>query len=298
MSNDPNLQVFILGQFAIAGADHAMKEIPAPKTRELLAYILLNRSIHSREKLAALFWPEHSTGQSRKLLSHVIWQLKSAVCELEMKKNSCIITDSSFLGVSPDVDLWLDAWQLEKVFEESQDVNGRDLAPEQFQALCTAAGLYKGELLPGCYSDWCIYERERLLRLYLLTLDKLLTYCEAQNLYEQGIKYGEAILRHDRAREKTHLQLMRMLHRAGHRTLAISQYRQCRQILADELGVEPSRSTKMLHQKICQDQPADSDMLEAQVPLHGRDIAASYKQIKETLTALQQHVDQLLQIMP
>jgi len=39
--------------------------------------------------------------------------------------------------------------------------------------------------------------------MYLSMLDKLLDHCEAAGEYEAGVAYGELILRHDRARERT-----------------------------------------------------------------------------------------------
>ncbi|MEZ4660564.1 MAG: hypothetical protein R2911_23660 [Caldilineaceae bacterium] len=43
-----------------------------------------------------------------------------------------------------------------------------------------------------------MFERERLQLIYLTLLDKLMGYCESQQLYEQGIAYGQTILRFDR----------------------------------------------------------------------------------------------------
>jgi len=56
----------------------------------------------------------------------------------------------------------------------------------------------------GCYDDWCIFERERLQNIYLLMLDKLISYSAKHREYEAGQGYGYTILRYDRARERTH----------------------------------------------------------------------------------------------
>jgi DNA-binding SARP family transcriptional activator len=41
---------------------------------------------------------------------------------------------------------------------------------------------------------------------------------------------------------------MRVLARKGQRSAALAQYERCRQVLADELGVEPSIETTALYQ--------------------------------------------------
>ena len=37
--------------------------------------------------------------------------------------------------------------------------------------------VYRGDLLEGCYQDWCLFERERLQNAYLAMLDKLMVRC-------------------------------------------------------------------------------------------------------------------------
>src|SRR5438128_1039451 len=58
--------------------------------------------------------------------------------------------------------------------------------------------LYRGDLLEGWYSDWCLYERERLQHMYLAMLDKLMEYSESHQEYETGQTYGMRALRYDR----------------------------------------------------------------------------------------------------
>ena len=57
----------------------------------------------------------------------------------------------------------------------------------------------EGDLIETLYSDWCIYERDRLQLVYLAMLEKLMGYCEDRQRYPQGIAYGQRILRYDPA---------------------------------------------------------------------------------------------------
>jgi len=63
--------------------------------------------------------------------------------------------------------------------------------------------IYQGNLLEAWYQDWCLYERERLQKLFLAMLDMLMDYCEAPQDYETGRTFGNRILQDDRAREHT-----------------------------------------------------------------------------------------------
>jgi len=87
----------------------------------------------------------------------------------------------------------------------------------------------------------------------LMLLDKLVQYCELHQKYEVGLTYGMEILRHDRAYERTHRQLMRLYFMSGNRTQALHQYKYCVMALRDELGVEPSEKTKQLYEQIRRD---------------------------------------------
>jgi predicted ATPase len=54
----------------------------------------------------------------------------------------------------------------------------------------------------------------------------------------------------DPLREKSHRAVMLLLARCGERTTAIAQYQACRDILAEELDVEPTRETVALYERI------------------------------------------------
>jgi len=51
-------------------------------------------------------------------------------------------------------------------------------------------------------------------------------------------------------REEAHRQLMRILAHSGQRSAALAQYKVCRRILAEELGVEPDAETQALYARI------------------------------------------------
>jgi DNA-binding SARP family transcriptional activator len=147
--------------------------------------------------------------------------------------------------------------------------------------------------LEGCYQDWCIYERERFQHMYLAMLDKLMDHCEACREYEEGLGYGSAILRCDRARERTHRRLMRLHYLARNRTAALRQYAQCVDALREELGVGPSRRTTALYEQIRADHLAG-------LPFEPEDARAAMEPLAlplyQTLEYLRQLYGSLLEI--
>ncbi len=152
-------------------------------------------------------------------------------------------------------------------FEEAsavaREVPGKQLDRSSAEILKDAVKLYRGELLEGCYQDWCLFERERLQNIYLSMLEKLMIYSAEHHEYEAGQGYGSIILKYDRARESTHRQLMHLQYKAGDRTAALRQYERCIRALDEELGVKPQKRTTSLYEQIRADRLDDSSIITA-----------------------------------
>jgi DNA-binding SARP family transcriptional activator len=259
------LNIHLLGKFSVECNAKVLSVFSACKLQELFSYLLLYRDRpHSREILAGHLWGDSTTEKSRKYLRQTLWHLQTA---LDMKGSGdapgvCLHVEHDWVQIDTHRTMWLDVAVLEKAFTLVQDVPGCDLNPEQAAALQVAVELYRGDLLEGWYQDWCLFERELLQNKYLMILDKLLGYCLSHQEYDAGQHYGSLILRFDRARESTHRQLMRMLHRSGDRTGALRQYERCVSALREELGVGPDTLTRALYEEI---RGAHPQMLIAQI---------------------------------
>jgi DNA-binding SARP family transcriptional activator len=228
--------------------------LEARKVQELLCYLLLHRQqVHNRERLATLFWGNQTTANSRKYLRQTLWQLQSALDKLDAPGGPLLLANDEWIQVNPAAALWLDVAVLEDAFLPVQQTPGAELSAAEAAALEEAVGVYQADLLDGWYLDWCIFERERLQSMYLGALDKLVSGCEARCDYGKGIVHAAAILRCDRARERTYRHMMRMHYLAGDRTQALRDYDTCVAALQDELGVDPARSTVTLYEEIRDD---------------------------------------------
>jgi DNA-binding SARP family transcriptional activator len=170
------------------------------------------------------------------------------------KPDQLLLADNELIRINPNLPIRLDVDDFEKAFASARGIHGRDLSGEQALALAEAVALHQGTLIEGCYEDWCLCERERLLDMNLTMLEKLIGYCEAQGEYEQGMSYGDSLLRYDSAHECAHRAMMRLKYKSGDRTGALRQYQRCEKALMSELGVEPSSRTKELNEKIRNDE--------------------------------------------
>jgi DNA-binding SARP family transcriptional activator len=246
------VNVRLFGRLSIEVDQHPVTGLDAGKAQELFCYLLLHRDrTHRREELACLLWGETSEPQARKYLRQTLWQLQSALDPRgEQEASRLLLVEADWVGVNPGADLSVDATVFDAAIDAAEGITGGALDPSHVDALDTAADLYVGDLLEGWYQDWCLFERERLQGRYLGLLDKLMAYCLASGRYEAGLEYGARILRHDRASERAHRQLMRLHYLAGDRTAALRQYQTCLTVLDQELGVRPSRRSTALYEQI------------------------------------------------
>jgi DNA-binding SARP family transcriptional activator len=238
------LRIRLLGRVCVQQDGQPPADLPA-KAQELFCILLLRRDrARTRDEVSALLWPDADTSLGRKYLRQALWQLQSALTA------RLLVLTPGWVRVDANADWWLDVDMFERAWEASRDVTSARLTGRQAHALEEAVALYRGDLVEGSCSDWCLYERDRLQLTYLAMLEKLMGYCDAHHRYTQGIAYGHRILRHDPARESTHQQLMRLYYRAGDRTTALRQYERCADALKRELSLAPAAGTMVLRDQI------------------------------------------------
>ena len=281
------VRFFLLGKFCLEIHGKETCKIEPRKAEELLGFLLLNRNRpQSRERLAELLWGESSQDQANNYLRKALWQLQSALDAPRFGEQGLLLIDGEWIQINPQLEIWLDIAVLETSFKESQGILGRNLNEQQAQSIQEAVNAYRGDLLDGWYQDWCLYDRERLQHLYLAMLDKLMDYSEMRGAYEEGLAFGQSILQHDKARERTHRRLMRLHYCAGDRTAALRQYQRCVASLKEELDVQPADRTRLLYEMIREDKLDKVDL-----PDYGR--AHQRNEAGESLNLLLNHLKNL-----
>lgn len=296
------LDVHLFGRFRARSGERDLSGLDACKVQELFGYLLVHRDRpHSREALAALLWGDTSTVKSKKYLRQALWQLQTALDAEGETAVGVLTVEHDWVRLNSAEGFWLDVAVFERAFASAKGSAGREMDDESAGALRVAVEVYAGDLLEGWYQDWCLYERERLQNMYLAMLDKLIGYCEARRKFELGLFYGALILRYDRARERTHRQMMSLQYLSGDRTAALRQYERCAAALDEELGVRPDKRTSALYQQIRagsvdtaprqDERPAPEAEAEAGAASLA-DVLGRLKQIQNILTDTQQRVSQ------
>lgn len=299
-----SLNVRLFGKFEVQCGEQDLAGLDAPKVQELFSYLLLYRGrAHPRETLSSLLWPDVPTSDSRKCLRQVLWRLQTALeTQTGPINGSFLLLEPNWIQLDPETDLWIDVAAFEQAFILVHRMAGQQLQASDVQAVQTATQLYRGDLLEGCYQDWCLFERERLQSMYLSMLEKLMAYYEAHGEYETGLACGSRVLRCDAAHERTHRRLMRLHYLLGNRTAALRQYERCVVALREALNVHPSERTVAIYEQIRSDQLVSRAVSEAienhratALPL--LQMLSHLKMFQTTLVETQRQLQQAIQVV-
>ena len=219
-----DVMVHLLGGLYVARSGYRM-EVPEGCKR-LLAFLALRRSRVERCHAAGTLWPCVDDRRAAGNLRSALWRLRCADIDvLETDKRSVGLRQ----GVTVDV--------LEVADWASRIIAQRQL-PEDLSLTWPLADAL--DLLPGCYDDWAIIERERMRQ-------RMLHALEALSHAMTGIgRYGEAV---DAAMMAISVEPLR---ESAQRALLEAHLAECnliearrdfvmyRNLVRRELGVEPS----------------------------------------------------------
>jgi DNA-binding SARP family transcriptional activator len=255
----PVLHIQLLGDFRLTYGDEPLSAIVQSRQQSLLAYLVLHRgALLPRQHLAFLFWPDTGEAQALTNLRNLLFKLRQALPEPER----FLQADTQTVGWRPDAPCTLDVADFISL---AQCATQADL--EQ------AVSLYRGDLLPHCYDEWIVPERERLQHMLLGALEKLVSRAEAARNYSAAIGYAQQLVQRDPLREETYRHLIRLHALNGDRAAAMHVYHTCATTLQRELGVEPGKPTRQAYEQLLnlEAQPSPLRVQAAVLPLVGRE---------------------------
>jgi predicted ATPase/DNA-binding SARP family transcriptional activator len=225
------------------------------KTRALLVYLVLNPGPQSRHTLMGLLWGELPEANARRNLRRALWNLRRQLAGPDLPPP--LLADREAVCLSWESSCWSDVRALETACSSLQPASGSPASISNLDALRLAVELYRGEFLEGfhvtdalAFEEWALAERERLRTTALQALQYLVEGYASQRKVERALLCARRWLALDPWREEAHRWLMRLLARLGQREEALAQYEACKQVLAEELGVEPTQETHALYEQI------------------------------------------------
>jgi DNA-binding SARP family transcriptional activator len=215
--------LWLLGQFRLEfGAEPVDL---CRNAQRLLAFVGLRGRV-SRTVLAGILWPEVTEEHARGSLRTALWKLPRGDQPLVQGCGDWLVASDS---MQVDVHTFTET-ALGVVQGYGSPVSGH-----------LALGLVGAEdLLPGWDEDWVQLEREHLRQLRLHALDALAEALVRQGKPALALEAAWASVRTEPLRESAHRVVVSVHLAEGNLSEALHHYQAFRQLLNEELGVEPS----------------------------------------------------------
>lgn len=249
------LAVLLLGSMEVRWSSanpraETRPRFPTRHAESLFAYLVLNRErLLPRDVVIGALWGELSEDTARKRLRTALWRVRSTLSEMlpsGRASDDFVVVSRDRVGFSPSAPCWVDVERFEALARPHPGTPQAADCGARLPCLQQAVELYRGDLLEGEYAEWCHTARARLQAQYLDAVERLMRCYATTGAWSEALDCGQRILSVDPLREKVHREVMALYYLAGDRPRALRQFSNCEQMLRDELGVDPMRSTRQL----------------------------------------------------
>ncbi len=244
MSTIPRLHVALLGGFSLTVNEQPLTTINQPQQQSLLAYLMLQtRTPQLRRQIAFLFWPDSNEARAYANLRRALHKLRHD-CPVV---NHFLVSTATTLAWQRTAEFAVDVATYEALLQQAATTPER---AHRWRLLRQAAAIYRGELLPSCYDEWLLAERERLHQQQLQLLHQLTDALTAEGDFAAAIHYATELRSSDPLREQSYRLLMTLHEQWGDRAAALHIYHECEAMLARELGVEPGPELQTIYRRL------------------------------------------------
>src|SRR5258706_13829180 len=150
----PQARFRLLGGFALE-CQGTHISINSQRLQALLAYLVLHpQTPPTRQQLSFLLWPDSSDAQAHTNLRTLLHRLQTVFPDIAQVINISPQT----VAWQPDITVRSDVADFEEVLRLANEAV--QVGSDPCKALERAAAAYTGDLLPDCYDEWVLTERE------------------------------------------------------------------------------------------------------------------------------------------
>jgi DNA-binding SARP family transcriptional activator/streptogramin lyase len=218
------------------------------KERLVLAFLLLHANeFVSRERLIDELWGSSPPPTARKAVNVYVSQLRKA---LTQNGRDPIATADGGYRIAVDADE-LDVARLRQLLAGARERRAAGELEAAAELLHEALALWRGPTLAGLLLE--SHGRDEVAQLDELRLTALMDRIDcdlALGRQEEVLGELHVLVGEHPLRERLRAQLMLALYRANRQADALDAYQQARDVLVDELGIEPSPALQRLQQGI------------------------------------------------
>ncbi|UCF18456.1 MAG: hypothetical protein JSU87_10950 [Gemmatimonadota bacterium] len=229
------IEIHTLGRTSVAvNGEPLTGEAAWPKSLALIVYMAREPGPDRREEILGVLWSDRDEKRARRALNQLLYTLRKASPELDL--------ESVKGAVDFGREVWLDVEEFERRLGTG-DLTG-------------AVELYRGPFLADLSVDepefdhWADRQRADLRRKFRKAALQLAGSAKRAGDLDAAVTYCRRLLESDPLDDEAQHLLIECLYQRGNRVSALRQYETYRNLLAQELEVEPLEHTQELVARI------------------------------------------------
>ena len=256
-AGNPDLEVRLLGPIEVERGGEPVA-LGGQKPRALLAVLALDPGrVVSVDRLVEALWPGDPPDSAPHAIQVYVSQLRKALGAVIVTRPPGYVLD-----VNPER---VDAHRFSRLAQEGRAALEQDDAATAEIVLREALALWRGPALADfLYEPFAQTQIARLEELRTAVVEDRIEADLALGRHLELVSELEALVHAELLRERPRAQLMLALYRSGRQADALAAYRDARDTLVDELGIEPGPELKELEAAILRQ---DESLLLEEAPL-------------------------------
>ena len=244
-SMEKSQRICCFGDFEVYG-NNGLVKWSTRKVEEMLAYFIVHRNSNIEGwQLGEVLWPEEEPDRVRSNLHTTLYRLRKTI-----KEEGLPIEISSEKGgkgmyrcsLGP---LVCDLVEFEEMVREDVILNKSSI--DKLESICT---LYRDDLYLRKDYRWCESQKERLQRNYLNLLKRMAAFYVKEGLYQNSLDKLLTAAELAPYDEEIQRDLLKIYDAQKNRASLISCYKQFKQRLFQEMGLELQSETEELFMKL------------------------------------------------
>ncbi|WP_144510265.1 response regulator [Bacillus sp. FJAT-22090] len=212
------------------------------KVKELFGFLLTHMNTYiNRDILIDTLWPEHDYQKSKIHLHTCLSHLRKMLKELGYPNCITFANQSYYFTLDPVI---CDAIEFDKGIKSLTVIDSTNIQQAE-----NISQLYTGAFMELNGYNWALTKTHFYHEQMLNLLDKLIMYFQHRD-HKKTLLYLRAYLKLSRYSDKKVKQAMEVLIQQGYRLEAIKLYQEYKQLLIQELEIEPDEKLVQLYNSL------------------------------------------------
>ncbi|MFI8363672.1 BTAD domain-containing putative transcriptional regulator [Streptomyces sp. NPDC085612] len=251
------MEFFVLGSVGMSLGGPVLTGGPPQQQATLAALVLRAGHVVPLHELTSAVWGDTAPGSAVMILRTYVWRLRKLLEGGSSGKAGAQVLESANdgyrLAVPPGS---VDAVRAEELAAKAARAHAAGQLDDCADALAEAVALWRGEPLAGVPGPFAESQRSRLAELRLHLLEERFEVDVLLGRHDRAVPELTSFIREVPLRERPYGLLMRALYAAGRQGDALAVFGRAREVLAEELGLDPGPDLRDLHARILSGDPA------------------------------------------